>query len=37
MLPGLQIVIVSGTSPPEVIGPAPFQPPAIDHQPAQAE
>jgi hypothetical protein len=30
MLPGLQIVIVSGTAPPKVIGPAPYQP-AVEH------
>ncbi|THD56016.1 MAG: hypothetical protein E8A46_04370 [Bradyrhizobium sp.] len=43
ILPGLQIVIVNGTSPPRVIGPTPFPAPAtipprtIDHQPAQAD
>jgi hypothetical protein len=42
ILPGLQIVIVNGTNPPKVIGPAPFPAPAIpprtiDHQPAQAD
>jgi hypothetical protein len=43
VLPGLQIVIVNGTSTPKVIEPAPFPPPAtippaaIDHEPARAE
>lgn len=38
MIPGLQIVIVSGpggNAPPHVVGPAPYQPPPIDHKPAQ--
>jgi hypothetical protein len=35
MLPGLQIVIVSGTTPPKVFGPAPV--PAIDGQTARIE
>jgi hypothetical protein len=42
IVPGLQIVIVNGTTAPKVIGPAPFAPAAIaprtiDHEPAQAE
>jgi hypothetical protein len=43
ILPGLQIVIVNGTNPPRIIGPAPFPAPAnippqtIDHQPARPE
>jgi hypothetical protein len=35
MLPGLQIVIVNGTTAPKVIGPAPFPQPAIPHDPAE--
>jgi hypothetical protein len=42
LLPGLQIVIVNGTSAPKVIGPAPFPAPAaipqtIDHEQARAD
>jgi len=43
MLPGLQIVIVNGTTAPKVIGPEPFPAPAarptrtIDHDAAVAE
>jgi hypothetical protein len=43
MLPGLQIVIVNGTTAPKVIGPEPFPAPAvipphtIEHKPVQAE
>jgi hypothetical protein len=43
ILPGLQIVIVNGTSTPKVIGPAPFPAPAtvppqaIDHEQARAD
>jgi hypothetical protein len=38
ILPGLQIVIVNGTTAPRIIGPAPFPaPPAIDHQPDSRE
>jgi hypothetical protein len=41
-VPGLQIVIVNGTSTPKIIGPAPFPAPAIpghtiDHERARAE
>jgi hypothetical protein len=37
ILPGLQIVIVNGTTAPRIIGPAPFPAAlvAIDHQPAE--
>jgi hypothetical protein len=43
ILPGLQIVIVNGTNPPKVIGPAPFPAPVaipsqtVDHEPARAQ
>jgi hypothetical protein len=38
LLPGLQIVIVNGTSTPKVIGPAPFPAPqTIDHEQAHAD
>jgi hypothetical protein len=38
MLPGLQIVIVNGTSAPKVIGPAPAtSPQTIEHEPARTD